>query len=636
MLQRVRIGHGRPAHGVRALESLLVRPEDPSSVERVRSELQRLGYLTGGLDRFVLGHAESSSAPTASWRAAVRLGLLGGVVFGLTSTLAAALLDPLLRSRPEDLVILAGYLVVALGILTAGAAFLGGLAAAWWGRRGERKARPALARNVGLALALLALGYLALWWRSHALHAPPAFQGAVALLGLAGSLVLGRFGWLAAVAVLAAGGVSELLPEAGLSRRRMLPLLAAAALLFGAGVAAASYLGDRGSRTAPEFAVVPTGLRVVLLGIDGLDPAMADKLAAQGEMPRLSALRARAAHGRMRVEPEQVPAIVWTTIATGRGPDAHGIQSMGARRLAGMRTPVALGDEGPFARAMGRATDLFRLTRSQPPSSVLRSAKALWNVASEKGLRVGVVNWWATWPADPVNGFVVTDRAFFKLEKGGPPEREVHPPEAFASLAAIPRTADADRARALDRFPVDALAALAGSNPPDLEAVYLPGLDIATMQQLGEAAASDVAGLDARLAVVRAHYALTDALIGAIVDRLGPRDLLVLVGDPGRLPRTGPQPPSGQLLFAGASVQPGDLGDVGERDVAPTVLHLLGLPQSREMGGRVLESALAPEFRAAHPVRTVDSYGTRAASRPTESRFDEAMLEELRSLGYIR
>jgi hypothetical protein len=468
------------------------------------------------------------------------------------------------------------------------------------------------------------------------MQAPFGLQVLGALLGVGISLVLGRFVSLAAVAVLAAGGLADLLPQASLSRRRTVPLLAAAALLFGAGVAAASWLGGRGGRVAPDFAVVPTGLRVVLLGIDGLEAGMAQKLIAQGEMPRLAALRARAARGTLRVEPEQVPAIVWTTIATGRGPEAHGIQSMGARRLAGMRTPMALGDEGPFARAMGRATDLFRLTRSQPPSSVLRSAKALWNVASEKGLRVGVVNWWATWPADPVNGYVVTDRAFFKLEKGGPPEREVHPPEALAALAALPRAAEADRARALDRFPLEAARALSGPNPPDLEALYLPGLDIATMQQLGQAAASDVAGLDARLAAVRAHYAFTDSLIGSVADGLAARDLLVLVADPGRLPRLGATAPAGEILLAGGPVQAGDIGVVTERDVAPTVLHLLGLPRSRELDGRVLEAALAQEFRAAHPVRTVDSYGSRVAARPAESRFDEAMLEELRSLGYIR
>ena len=97
----------------------------------------------------------------------------------------------------------------------------------------------------------------------------------------------------------------------------------------------------------------------------------------------------------------------------------HGIQSAGARRLAGMRTPVAMGEAGRFARALGAAADLLRLTRAQPATSVLRGAKTFWNVASEKGLRVGVVNWWATWPADTVNGYAVTDRALFKLERGG-------------------------------------------------------------------------------------------------------------------------------------------------------------------------------------------------------------------------
>jgi len=30
-----------------------------------------------------------------------------------------------------------------------------------------------------------------------------------------------------------------------------------------------------------------------------------------------------------------------------------------------------------------------------------------------------------------VRGYLVSDRTYFKLEKGGPPEREVHPPELF-------------------------------------------------------------------------------------------------------------------------------------------------------------------------------------------------------------
>ena len=105
--------------------------------------------------------------------------------------------------------------------------------------------------------------------------------------------------------------------------------------------------------------------------------------------------------------------------------------------------------------------------------------------------------------------------------------------------------------------------------------------------------------------------------------------------DPGRLARGAAEGAEGILAIAGEPVEAVDLGAVSERDVAPTVLHLAGLPASRELGGRVLEAALAPAFRNTHPVRVVESYGSRARSGPAESAFDHEMLEELRSLGYV-
>jgi hypothetical protein len=112
--------------------------------------------------------------------------------------------------------------------------------------------------------------------------------------------------------------------------------------------------------------------------------------------------------------------------------------------------------------------------------------------------------------------------------------------------------------------------------------------------------------------------------------------VLVLVGDPGRLARGASQAAEGLLVLAGDAVAPGDHGTVTERDVAPTVLHLLGLPRSRELDGQVLEALLKDGFRREHPVRLVDSYGRRPPSRAAQSDFDQDVLEQLKSLGYIR
>jgi hypothetical protein len=617
-------------------------PEDRqpvASVEEVRAELKRLGYLDSGLDRFVLGGAGGTSAVRASAAAALRVGLAGGIMFGLGLALVAVGLDHRLLAEPTDLAVLIFYLALVLGTLTALAAFVGGLATAQVRRRLGRRPGPNLARNVGLGVGLAGLAVLALWWRSHLAGTGALAQATALLLGLGLCLALGRFGSLAAVAVLSAGGALEGIPRAGFSRHHLVPLLAGAAALFGGGVAAASYFGGAAGAAPPDYAVVSTGLHVRVLGIDGLERRMTEQMIARGEMPRLEALLAAGAHGRLRAEPERVPAIVWTTIATGRGPEAHGIVSTGSRRLAGMKTALDTG-ESPFVSALGRAGDLLRLTRTQPPSAVLRGAKTFWNVASEKGLRVGVVNWWATWPADPVNGYVVSDRAFFKLEKGGAADREVHPAEAFERLrpliAASATAAASDRARALDLFHAAAARELRGSSPPDVEALYLSGLDIFTMQQLGEAAVADIASLDARLAAVRAYYHFVDDRIGAADAERGPGDVLVLVGDPGRLARGAAEAAEGTFAIAGGPVRPSDLGLVSSRDIAPTVLHLAGLPRSRELDGSVLEAALDPAFAGAHPVRQVATYGRRPAARAAESAFDQAMVDELKSLGYLQ
>ena len=44
-----------------------------------------------------------------------------------------------------------------------------------------------------------------------------------------------------------------------------------------------------------------------------------------------------------------------------------------------------------------------------PVTSGMRKVKALWNILSDKQKKVAVVGWWATWPAEDVNGAMVSD-----------------------------------------------------------------------------------------------------------------------------------------------------------------------------------------------------------------------------------
>ena len=55
-----------------------------------------------------------------------------------------------------------------------------------------------------------------------------------------------------------------------------------------------------------------------------------------------------------------------------------------------------------------------------PVTSQMRKVKALWNILSDAGKRTDVVGWWATWPAETINGTIVSDHTcyHFLFEEG--------------------------------------------------------------------------------------------------------------------------------------------------------------------------------------------------------------------------
>lgn len=103
----------------------------------------------------------------------------------------------------------------------------------------------------------------------------------------------------------------------------------------------------------------------------------------------------------------------------------------------------------------------------------------------------------------------------------------------------------------------------------------------------------------------------------------------------------------GIALFHGRDVRPGPLAPASIYRIAPTVLHLLGLPQDRRMlavqpaDGGVWTEALSPDLLRDFPVRAVPAYpGTDRskldAAWDAENPAEEEQLERLRGLGYVR
>lgn len=624
-------------------------PESDRRVDELRQQLKALGYLDAGVDRFVLGAANEGHGPLAvALRASLRVGLLGGALLGPAAALGVGARLPGLVSGARDAVVLAVYLAIFfLAAVTAVACCVSVTAAA-----AARRGRFAV-RGAGRVVTIGSLLYFTLWWRNANAGfgwSAPLWTSFALVVAVAISLLLGHAVRIATLAVLAArnAGTSALPPVTTRSWRVV--VAGGVAAFTGASALLLATVRPSTDAASPRLAVVNSYAPIRLIAIDGFDPATYERL--KDHLPNL---RTALGGPRVRLQPQDTsdPARAWTTIATGLPPALHGVHAIETRRVAGLSGAFSSGGR---LHVVGMATDLLRLTRPSVASAQDRKVKTMWEVAEQAGLRTAVVNWWATWPANPDGGLMITDRGLLRLEHGGNLDAEIGPPALYDTLrAAWPRVREQAAAQASAAFAdtgepaitatlrrsaeLDAtLVALLRSLPPprrDFDVIYLPGLDIAQNSLLPATDPVSASSVASRVDALEKYYAFLDGVIAPLLERKEHEQVMILT-QPGRVRSS-----VGGLLAVcpDAPTAPGDVSHAASPapdDVAPTVLYALGLPLSRELAGSALPELFPGPARAAD--RFVPSYGRPLAAPPLRrgAPLDQETIDRLRSLGYIK
>lgn len=119
---------------------------------------------------------------------------------------------------------------------------------------------------------------------------------------------------------------------------------------------------------------------VVVIGVDGMEWSVAEALLAEGRMPHLQRLLDEGVGGHLQTLLPTFSPSLWTTIATGRMPQEHGI---------------------PFFSELDPKTGMPK-EHGLPYTSECRRVPAIWNLAGDAGKDVLAVGWWVSWPAEPV------------------------------------------------------------------------------------------------------------------------------------------------------------------------------------------------------------------------------------------
>jgi predicted AlkP superfamily phosphohydrolase/phosphomutase len=290
-------------------------------------------------------------------------------------------------------------------------------------------------------------------------------------------------------------------------------------------------------------------------------------------------------------------------------------------------------------------------------------AKPLWLLLGEIGLPAGIIGYWGTWPAYPVEGFLVSSRMGIRDRRHGS-GRLTWPPELAERLEPLaPRAEDlhemfdrlhvsgceprfVDQKSVLKKILVqdELYARIAESLLPAMErgfaSVYFRSIDVASHVALHYRHGAPIPeGCPESLSdVTDAVYVQVDTWIGRVLDRLPERATVVVVSDHGMAPlaAAGGHAANGVVLAAGEGIRRGAvLQGATVLDVAPTLLYLLRAPIPFSMDGKVLVQMLESEALSTRaPVyREIDTSLVPSETPAIEP--SEEILEELRALGYL-
>jgi tetratricopeptide (TPR) repeat protein len=400
----------------------------------------------------------------------------------------------------------------------------------------------------------------------------------------------------------------------------------------------------------------------LLIGWDAADWEIILPLMRAGQMPALLDLYQRGAHGNLTTLTPILSPLLWTSIATGKRADKHGI--------------LGFTEPDPISGGI------------RPVCSTSRTCKAIWNILTQEGLRTHLVGWFASHPVEPITGINVAD-VFTRpsscgLRPGPLPPGSVHPPSLEQTLAELrvyptellvqqmatllPRLSEIPKE---DRRPGEVAVALAECltidrvttwilehEDWDFLAVYCNAIDHVGhhFMPFHPPRREGISNEDFHhyQDVVTNTYRLLDTLLGRLLNHCDSDTAVLLVSDHGFYCDHRRPPPSRSSELKNARLWHRPLGVIcaagppfkqkellhgsGILDITPTILTLLGLPVGEDMDGHVLQSALAATAEPAF-IPSWDTKPGRAAMHPPgfqENAWEKReVLQQLADLGYI-
>src|SRR5664280_2779350 len=142
--------------------------------------------------------------------------------------------------------------------------------------------------------------------------------------------------------------------------------------------------------------------KLIFLGLDGLDPSLAERYMAEGKLPNLSRLREMGGFHRLRTTFPALSPVAWSTFATGVNPARHSMFDFLNRNLRSYMPELSSSRVRDPERVL--SIGKYRIPLSRPVVEMRRKSRTFWQILGEHQIPSTILRVPITFPPEKFNG----------------------------------------------------------------------------------------------------------------------------------------------------------------------------------------------------------------------------------------
>ncbi len=142
--------------------------------------------------------------------------------------------------------------------------------------------------------------------------------------------------------------------------------------------------------------------RLIVVGFDGQEPRITERLMAEGRLPNFSALAERGGYSRLRSTFPSITPVAWSSFTTGTNPGKHNIFDFLDRDPRTYLPRLSSTEIGSVTRVLKLGK--LRIPLAKPTIRLLRKSKPFWTILGEHNIWSTIIRVPITFPPDKFYG----------------------------------------------------------------------------------------------------------------------------------------------------------------------------------------------------------------------------------------